>query len=83
MVAFLFLGFLIFTGWNQSFKDHYDSLRGVTPPPVAAEPTPLPTPISGAPVRQVTPFPQLAPLPTPKKDNSWMFQDTKMNKPHK
>jgi len=81
MVAFALLGVVIGTGWNQSFKNHYYSLRGISPGPATVQPGMLPygrvvpvTPPLASPARSA---------PPQKPDNSWIWQETKMDKPYK
>lgn len=95
MLAFIFLGFLLVIGWDQSYKTRYENFQGIapTPEPVpVAISTPVPAPgparapatplrVGAAPI--ATPFMAATPSPAPPKDNSWMWKDTILNKPIK
>ena len=96
MLAFLFLGFLLFVGWDQSYKTRYEYFQGIAPTPepvpvATSTPAPAPGParaaatpgrVAAAPPR-ATPAIAATPPPTPQKDTSWMWKEGIMDKPFK
>ena len=70
LVALTFLIVLVVLGWNQSYKNHFDSLVGNPPPATPAPVTPPPV-SAGAPAGAPA-IPATTPAPT----GSWMWGKT-------
>lgn len=72
IAALVLLTVLVVVGWNQSYKNHFDSLAG-NPPPATPAPVATPPPVAAGHPASAGPG-ATVPVPTPVPDKSWMWE---------
>ena len=72
IAALALLTALVVVGWNQSYKNHFDSLVG-NPPPATPAPAAPPPPVAAGHPAPAVPGATL-PAATPPQDQTWMWE---------